>query len=116
MVANGIITNEDTIAEEPELVHGFVRATLRGLADTLADPDEAYEISKGYVEELGDERRDVLQASLPMWEAETLGGTDAASWAQTEAVLQQIDFLDASLDDLDAAYTNEFIEANQPAR
>lgn len=116
MVANGIVTNEDVIAEEPELVHGFVRATLRGLADTLAAPDEAYEISKGYVEELGDERRDVLQASLPMWEAETLGRTDAASWAQTEEVLQQIDFLDAPLGDLDAAYTNEFIEANQPAR
>lgn len=116
MVANGIITNEETIANEPELVHAFVRAALRGLADTLADPDEAYEISKGYVEGLGDERRDVLQASLPMWEADTLGRTEAASWEQTQSVLQQIDFLDAPVDDLDAAYTNEFVEENQPAR
>ena len=35
LVANGVLTNEQTIAEEPELVEGFVRAFLRGLQDTL---------------------------------------------------------------------------------
>lgn len=40
MVANGIITNETTLAENPEMVERFVGAALRGLADTLADPDE----------------------------------------------------------------------------
>ena len=37
LVANGVLTNEQTVAEEPELVEGFVRAFLRGLQDTLHD-------------------------------------------------------------------------------
>lgn len=114
MVANGIITNEAVMEENPELVERFVRATLHGLADTLADPEEAYEISKGYVEGLDDSRMPVLEASLEMWQAETLGETTADSWQQTHDVLLGANLLDAPVDDLDEAYTNEFIEKTQP--
>lgn len=114
MVANGIITNEETIADNPGMVEAFARATLRGLADTLADPDGAFEISKMYVEGLDDGRRNVLDASLDMWRAETLGLTDAESWQRTQDVLLEIGFLDAPLSDLSAAYTNEFVLAAQP--
>jgi NitT/TauT family transport system substrate-binding protein len=114
LVANGIITNETLMAENPELVEGFVRATLRGLADTLANPDEAYEISKKFVEELDDSRMNVLEASLPLWEAAVLGQTDATSWQQTQDVLLQLGFLDAPVEDLEAGFTNEVIEKVQP--
>lgn len=114
MVANGIITNETVIAENPELVEGFVRATLRGLADTLADPDEAYEISKNFVEGLDDSRKPVLEASLPMWEAEMLGLTTADSWQQTQTVLLGAGLLDAPVENLEGTFTNEFIEKTQP--
>ncbi len=114
LVANGIITNEELLADNPDLAESFVRATLRGLADTLANPEEAYEISKKFVEGLDDTRMNVLQASLPMWEAETLGQTDAASWQQTQDVLLQMGFLDTPVEDLDAAFTNEVIEKVQP--
>lgn len=114
MVANGLITNEATIADNPELVHRIVRATLRGLADTLENPEEAYEISKKYVEGLDDSRMPVLEASLPMWDAAVLGHTDPLSWEQTQDVLLEMGLLDAPLADLDAAYTNRFIEENQP--
>ena len=114
LVANGIITNETLLAENPELVEAFVRATLRGLADTLANPDEAYEISKKFVEGLDDSRMNVLEASLPMWAAATLGQTDAASWQQTQDVLLKMGFLDAPVENLDAAFTNEVIEKVQP--
>ena len=114
MVANGIITNEATIADNPGLVHRLVRATLRGLADTLANPEEAYEISKQYVEGLDDSRTGVLEASLPMWDAAVLGHTDPQSWQQTQDVLLEMGLLDAPLDDLEAAYTNRFIDENQP--
>jgi NitT/TauT family transport system substrate-binding protein len=112
-VANGIITNETTIADEPELVEGFVRATLRGVADTLADPEAAYEISKGFVEGLDDSRMPVLEASLPFWRADELGVTSAASWERTQDVLLDMGFLDAPVPDLDQAFTNEFVRDAQ---
>lgn len=114
MVANGIITNEATLVENPALVGAFVRATLRGIADTLEDPAGAYEISKSYVEGLDDSRFNVLSASLPLWEAETLGLTDAASWTQTHEVLLGMGFLDAPIENLESAYTNEFVLSAQP--
>ena len=113
MVANGIITNETTIAENPQLVEQFVGAVLRGLADTLADPDEAFEISKNFVEGLEDGRKPVLEASLPLWQAETLGLSEAASWQNTQDVLLQAGLLDAPLPNLEKAFSNEFVLANE---
>lgn len=114
LVFNGIITNEETIKNSPELVEGFTRAMLRGVADTLADPDAAYEISKKYVEGLDDSRKEVLEASLVMWEAETLGYTDAASWDRTQEILLEMGLLDEPIENLDAAYSNAFIQKTQP--
>ena len=91
------------------MVRRFVRATLRGLADTLADPQGAFEISKKYVEGLDDERYGVLEASLPLWQAQEPGVSELASWQRTEEALLAIGFLDGPLDDLEAAYSNEFV-------
>lgn len=111
LVANGILTNEQTIAENPELVRSFVRALTRGLADTLADPDAAYEISKKFVEGLDDSRKGVLEASLPLWEAEQLGHTDPAAWQRTQDLLIEMGLLSGPLPDLDKTYTNDFVES-----
>lgn len=113
MVANGIITNETIIAENPEMVERFVGAALRGLADTLADPDAAFAISKNYVEGLEDGRKPVLEASLPLWQADTLGLSDLASWETTQQVLLDAGLLDESLADLTAVFSNEFVLANE---
>lgn len=114
MVANGIITNESQIDQDPQLIVRFLRAVLRGLADTLANPEEAYEISKEYVEGLDDSRMNVLEASIDLWRADTLGLTDGDSWQRTQEVLLEIGFLDAPLEDLEATYTNEFVLSAQP--
>ncbi len=110
LVANGILTNEQTIAENPELVQHFITAFTRGLRDTLADPDAAYEISKKYVERLDDSRRGVLEASLPLWGTEPLGRTDPASWTETQDLLIEMGLLTGPLPDLDQMYTNEFVD------
>jgi len=114
LVFNGIVTNEETIDSNPEMVERFLRAFLRGLADTLADPDQAYEISKKYVEGLDDSRRDVLEASLGLWDSDVPGYTEAESWERTEEILLEIGLLDRPVENLDAAYSNEYIEAAQP--
>ena len=112
MVANGIITNETIIAENPELAERFVGAVLRGLADTLADPDAAFEISKNFVEGLEDGRKPVLEASLPMWQSDTLGLSDLPSWENTQQVLLDAGLMDAPLGDLTAVFTNDFVLSN----
>lgn len=114
MVANGIITNEEMLANDPALIKGFTRAILRGLQFTLENPEEAYEISKAYVEGLDDSRMPVLQASLPLWQADVLGSTDLVSWQNTQNVLLQAGLLDAPVADLEAAFTNEFVSFPQP--
>ena len=114
LVHNGVITNEETIANNPELVERFTRAMLRGLADTIADPDEAYEISKKYVEGLDDSRHDVLQASLEFWRADIPGFTDVQSWERTQELLIEMGLLDEPLAELSNAFTNDFILEVQP--
>lgn len=49
LVSNTVVTNEETIATNPELVEAFVRAFDRGLADTIANPAEAYLLSLDFV-------------------------------------------------------------------
>ena len=41
LYGNVIIANPDFIAQSPKAVAGFVRATIRGIQDTLANPDAA---------------------------------------------------------------------------
>lgn len=113
MVANGIVTNEETIANNPELVEGFVRALRRGLADTITNPTEAFNISKNYVEGLDDSRKPVLMASLDMWRADVLGMSEAASWGTMQDVLLEMGFLQEPVADLTAVFTNEFVEKGQ---
>lgn len=110
LVANGFLTNEETIANNPELVQSFIDAFMRGLRDTLADPDAAYEISKKYVEGLDDSRKGVLEASLPLWGTEPLGRTDSAAWVETQNLLIDMGLLNGPVPDLDEMYTNEFVD------
>jgi NitT/TauT family transport system substrate-binding protein len=113
LASNGLISNEKTIRENPDLVRRMVEATLRGLADTLADPDEAFEISKKYVENLeqADQsvQREVLAASIIFWQTDRLGYSNAAAWENMQSILIDMGLLSGPLD-LDQAYSNEFIE------
>lgn len=117
LVGNGILTNERTIRDQPDLVRRFLRAFLRGLRDTLRDPKEAFEISKKYVEGLGGENEaaqwEVLQATLPLWQAEMPGRSDPRAWQEMAAVLTRMGQLKEPLD-LHAAYTNAFVEEIWP--
>lgn len=112
LASNGIITNEKTIAENPEMVRAFVQATLRGLQDTLLDPGMTYEICKNYVENLSQAdplvQKQVLGTSVEMWRAPRLGYSDPAAWENMQKVLMEMGSYAAPLD-LQAAFTNQFI-------
>jgi NitT/TauT family transport system substrate-binding protein len=111
-VSNGLITNEETTAQEPELVRGIVRAALRGLRDTLDDPDAAFEICRGYLPELDEEsaplQRAVLEESLNFWRAEDLGHSDPTAWAASQAFMRQIGLIETEVA-VSSLFTNDFI-------
>jgi len=115
LVANGIVTNEKTIAEKPELVRGFVRALLRGLKDTIADPDAAFAISTRFVDGLGQNpdfdkiQRQVLTESIKLWTANQLGLSDAAGWDATQDVLIGMGLLQQKIDNAQL-FTNQFVD------
>lgn len=112
LASNGILTNEKTIAENPELVRAFIRAFLRGMQDTIDNPDEAYQISKKYVENLSqaDEtvQKQVLDASIAMWKAPQPGRSDPKAWENMQNVLLEMKMYSQPLD-LGRAYSNDFL-------
>lgn len=119
LVANGIITNEKTIDEQPELVAGMVRASLRGLADTIDDPDEAFDIViEEFVPEAGGEnaqlQRAILQETLKFWRTDgQLGSSDPAAWKTSVDFMSSADMIDEA-PAVDSLYTNEFVELVDP--
>lgn len=112
LASNGLITNEKTIAENPDLVHRMAKALLQGLADTIANPDEAYELSKIHVPNLAEAdesvQKEVLARSIDLWQAERLGFSDEQSWQNMQDTLLKMGLLEEALD-LDKAFTNEFV-------
>ena len=111
LVSNGVIANEETLQENPELVRAFARAFLKGLADTLADPDAAFEICKKYVEGLEeneDVQRAVLDATLLNWQGDPLGASDPAAWQRTVEVMSEIGLLAGPVA-AESAFTNDYL-------
>jgi NitT/TauT family transport system substrate-binding protein len=111
MVANGLITNEKTIEQNPALVRGMARAVLRGIRDTLADPDAAMRISAKFVEGLQPDdpiQKRVLQATIELMRGEPLGASTAAAWEKTQDVLLKMGQVRTKLD-VDAYFTNAFL-------
>lgn len=121
LVSNGLITNEQTIRERPELVQGMVRATLRGLAYTLDHPDEAFEIVLKHVPEVAGDaatkavNRAILDESLAFWRAEAgqLGRSVEADWQASQRIMEEMGLIPAG-SDLSAMFTNRFIVEVQP--
>lgn len=112
--SNGIITNDKTIAEQPELVQAMVAALLRGLADTLADPDAAFEISLQAVPEAGGSQaavsRAIFDESLKLWQADPaeLGRSDPDAWANAATFMQRMGLIQSAVDPA-TLFTNEFV-------
>ena len=91
----------------------MVQATLHGISDAIANPEEAYTISEKYVEGLSQAntavQKEVLNTSIGYWKAKQLGYSDPAAWENMQKVLLDMGLLTKPLD-LSKAYTNQFVE------
>lgn len=115
MPANGLVTNEVTLANEPELVRGMVRATLRGVEYTLANPDEAFAIALKYVPEAGGDNeainRAIFDATLDYWqpiEGRAPGATELDVWQAAAEFMLRIGLVEVvpAAEDL---FTNDYL-------
>ena len=115
LASNGILTNETMLNEHPDMVRRFVQATLKGLQDTIANPDEAYEISKDFVEDLAQADREVqmeiLRTAIRYWQADDrpLGASDPQAWENMQQVLLDMGLI-SQAQDLHKAFTNRFVQ------
>jgi len=112
LASNGLITNEKTIAENPDLVRRMVKVLLQGLGDTIVDPDGAYELSKLHVPNLTETdesvQKEVLARSIELWKANRLGYSDVGAWKNMQDTLLQMGLLEEEME-IEQAFTNEFV-------
>jgi NitT/TauT family transport system substrate-binding protein len=114
--SNGLITNEQTIAESPDLVQRMINATLAGIRYTLANPDEAFAISLRAVPEAGGDNeaanRAIFDASLALWRADDaeLGLSDPAAWQEASDFMSEMGLIDSDVPS-EGIFTNQFVDA-----
>ncbi len=89
---SGVVTT-DAVAEGG-LTEGFLRASQRGVAFTLTDPEGAFSASQSFVENLDEARFAVLEATLPLWESpysreNGVGFSDPAKWQELLTLLRE---------------------------
>lgn len=120
LASDGIIVNEQLIASQPDLVRGFVRATLRGMRATINQQDESFTTTLGIIPELAAApeatralQREVLRATLPFWQSGAaqrngLGYSDLARWRATHTFLRESGLLTRDVA-IENAFTNTFV-------
>lgn len=112
MVGNGLITNEKTIIEQPELVKKMSAALVKSITYTVDHPEEAFEICHHFVENLSqadqETQKAILLASIELWRSEDTGFSDTQAWQNMHDILVEMSLL-TTPQDLTLAYSNEFL-------
>jgi NitT/TauT family transport system substrate-binding protein len=125
LVSNGLITNEKSIAQRPELVQSMVRAILRSLDYTLEHADEAFAITARFVPEVLANpeteavNRAILAESIRFWEPDDslLGWSSEQDWLSAARVMQAMQLVPAEAAEptaVSAMYTNRFVLEVKP--
>jgi NitT/TauT family transport system substrate-binding protein len=113
LVSNGLVVGDKLMAENPELVGKMVRASLRGLDYTLANPDEAFEIVREVIPEMTDEeaptQRQVLDISLELWQSDRPGISSQEDWQASVDFMAKTGLLEKDIE-TQKLYTNQFVE------
>lgn len=113
--ANGLVTNEETLTNNPELVGKMVRATLQAIQYTLDNPDDAFAIALATVPEAGGDNeaanRAIFDAVLADWTPQPdqqPGATTLADWQTVAAFMQEIGLVDTLVPAAEL-FTNDFV-------
>ena len=112
LASNGILASEKVVQEKPELARAFVDAFLKGLSDTIANPEEAFQMSESYIPNFADldadVQKQVLETSIEQWKTDRLGYSNPQAWQNMQDILLDMGLITEKLD-LSKAFTNEFV-------
>ena len=119
LVAPGVVAGRSLIAHDPTLVRAFIHATLRGMADAIANPHMAFTMAlrvRGLTTLHGRDAADqyaVLLRTIAFWHspatrAHGLGYADAMQWRTSVRILHAIGQL-PHMPERATLYTNRFV-------
>ena len=112
LVGIGLVTNEQTMAERPQVVQKLVSALLRGIQDTVNNPDDALTITLQNLPEAGGQNlkstQAVLNATIKLWTGPRPGYVDPADWAASSKFMKDAGFVKTDVD-VSKLYTNKFL-------
>lgn len=109
---NTIFTTDDLIADNPELVTRFLRATLKGYADAVENPSKTGTLVTVYKPDADPALESAkMAASVPLVHTgqDHIGWMKPEVWAGMEHTLRQLGILDGTVE-LDKAYAMEFLQ------
>lgn len=115
-MAQAILSSDDTIKDKPELVRGFVQATLHGMRDVMEDPEGSAKLLAEKVPQFNGKEAFLVEVMKRyddlVYATEDMSKLGAFDPERVKAV--QDFYLDAGIitteTPLDDLYTNEFVE------
>ncbi len=118
MIANGLVTRNKLLKEQPQMVKDFLAATIAGYQFTIKNPREAIEIMKKYrPDEVTsvDLFVDVLIQSLnlswtPLTKNKPFGQMAEQDWRDTVNLMVELGMLKKKID-TDRLFTNSYLPA-----
>jgi NitT/TauT family transport system substrate-binding protein len=87
LMGHGIIVNDDTLANKPELITAFLRATNKAWTEICADPQAGIDFYLARFPELGEADQEFSNISMPLEcvKNEPKEGSDAVAYGPTTA-------------------------------
>ncbi|PCM43252.1 ABC transporter substrate-binding protein [Marinobacter sp. ANT_B65] len=113
--ADTLFARNDLIESDPAMVEAFVRASFRGWAYALENPEEVARFGLKYSDKLSFEHElAMMNASIPLLAPEQppLGSMTRMAWQNLQEQLLSLEFLDEK-QEIENVYTNEFLEQSK---
>lgn len=114
-MGDNIVTHVDTIKSSPDVVRGFVKATIRAYEYALAHPEEAVD-SLAKVAKVTDRNVEIekikatrLLVDSPDTKAHGFGYNSKAAWQAAETLMVEFGGLTKKAANVEDYYTNEFL-------
>ena len=98
----GVITGDDLLASDPDLVRAFAEATAAAQAAVIDDPDLGFAAAEQAVSTISEDpevARSVLDATIELWRGDGFdqGRLDRDLWETGYATMQELGFIDGSV-------------------